>query len=104
MSTSRGNVVDPWEVLDTHGADAFRWYYLSSQQPWAGYRFSAETVGESLRQFLLTLWNTYSFFVLYANAEEIEPAELDSSLVARARRSRSRSVGAEPPAGADRGR
>jgi isoleucyl-tRNA synthetase len=71
MSTSRGNVVDPWQVLDTHGADAFRWYYLSSQQPWAGYRFSAETVGESLRQFLLTLWNTYSFFVLYANADEL---------------------------------
>ena len=71
MSTSRGNVVDPWAVLDTHGADAFRWYYLSSQQPWAGYRFSADTVGESVRQFLLTLWNTYSFFVLYANAEAV---------------------------------
>ena len=53
MSTSRGNVVDPWTVIDAHGADAFRWYYLSSQQPWAGYRFSAETVGESVRQFLL---------------------------------------------------
>ena len=77
MSTSRGNVVDPWAVIDTHGADAFRWYYLSSQQPWAGYRFSAETVGESLRQFLLTLWNTYSFFVLYANAEAVEPDELE---------------------------
>jgi isoleucyl-tRNA synthetase len=76
MSTSRGNVVDPWEVLDTHGADAFRWYYLSSQQPWAGYRFSADTVGESLRQFLLTLWNTYSFWVLFANAEGLEPADL----------------------------
>ncbi len=48
MSTSRGNVVDPWEVIGTHGADAFRWYYLSSQQPWAGYRFSAEAVGESV--------------------------------------------------------
>jgi isoleucyl-tRNA synthetase len=77
MSTSRGNVVDPWEVIDTHGADAFRWYYLSSQQPWSGYRFSADTVGESLRQFLLTLWNTYSFFVLYANAEQIEPSDLE---------------------------
>ena len=61
MSKSRGNVVDPCEVIDPHGADAFRWYYLTSQQPWAGYRFSAETVGESVRQFLLTLWNTYSF-------------------------------------------
>ncbi len=71
MSKSKGNVVDPWSVLDTHGADAFRWYYLSTQQPWAGYRFSAETVGESVRQFMLTLWNTYSFWVLYANAEEL---------------------------------
>ena len=76
MSTSRGNVVDPWEVIDAHGADAFRWYYLSSQQPWAGYRFAADTVGESLRQFLLTLWNTYSFFVLYANADELGREEI----------------------------
>ena len=76
MSTSRGNVVNPWEVLETHGADAFRWYYLSAQQPWAGYRFSAHTVGESLRQFLLTLWNTYSFLVLYANAEGVGPGDL----------------------------
>ena len=72
MSKSRGNIVDPCEVIDAHGADAFRWYYLASQQPWAGYRFSAETVGESVRQFLLTLWNTYSFYVLYANAEGID--------------------------------
>ena len=69
MSKRLGNLVDPHEVIDAHGADAFRWYYLASQQPWAGYRFSADTVGESVRQFLLTLWNTYSFFVLYANAE-----------------------------------
>ena len=73
MSKSRGNVVDPFEVFDQHGADAFRWYYLTAQQPWAGYRFSAETVGESVRQFMLTLWNTYSFWVLYANAEGLEP-------------------------------
>jgi isoleucyl-tRNA synthetase len=81
MSKSRGNVVDPWDVLDTHGADAFRWYYLTAQQPWAGYRFSVETVGESVRQFLLTLWNTYSFWVLYANAENLTPGDFRGSLV-----------------------
>ncbi len=74
MSKRLGNLVDPHEVIDAHGADAFRWYYLATQQPWAGYRFSSETVGESVRQFLLTLWNTYSFYVLYANAEGIDPA------------------------------
>jgi isoleucyl-tRNA synthetase len=75
MSKRLGNLVDPHEVIDTYGADAFRWYYLASQQPWAGYRFSVETVGESVRQFLLTLWNTCAFYVLYANAEGIDPAD-----------------------------
>ncbi len=73
MSKSRGNVVAPWDVIERHGADAFRWYYLTAQQPWAGYRFSIDTVGESVRQFLLPLWNTYSFWVLYANTEGVEP-------------------------------
>jgi isoleucyl-tRNA synthetase len=75
MSKSRGNVVEPWDVISAHGADAFRWYYLTSQQPWSGYRFSVDTVGESVRQFLLTLWNTYSFWVLYANAEGLSPSD-----------------------------
>jgi isoleucyl-tRNA synthetase len=73
MSKSRGNVVVPWDVIATHGADAFRWYYFTSKQPWDGYRFSLETVGESVRQFLKPLWNTYAFFVLYANVNEVDP-------------------------------
>ncbi len=75
MSKSLGNIVVPWDVIDRHGADAFRWYYLASKQPWDGYLFSVDTVGESLRQFLLQLWNTYGFYVLYANVNGVEPAD-----------------------------
>ena len=75
MSKSRGNIVDPWDVLKLHGADAFRWYYFTSKQPWDGYRFSVETVGESVRQFMLTLWNTYGFYALYANVNDVDPRE-----------------------------
>ncbi len=89
MSKSLGNIVVPWDVIDRHGADAFRWYYLTSKQPWDGYLFSVETVGESLRQFLLQLWNTYGFYVLYANVndvarEDAEPAtDLDRWVLSR---------------------
>jgi isoleucyl-tRNA synthetase len=68
MSKSKGNTVEPWQVLDTYGADAFRWYFFTSKQPWDGYRFSAETIGEGVRLFLKQLWSTYYFYVLYANA------------------------------------
>jgi isoleucyl-tRNA synthetase len=72
MSKSRGNAVEPWPVLDNYGADALRWYFFTSKQPWDGYRFSAEAIGEGVRLFLKQLWSTYYFYVLYAKASEEE--------------------------------
>jgi isoleucyl-tRNA synthetase len=68
MSKSKGNVIDPWTVLDTRGADALRWNFFSAGSPWTPRRVSVEAVDESAR-FLVTLWNTYSFFVTYANLD-----------------------------------
>jgi isoleucyl-tRNA synthetase len=79
MSKSKGNTVEPWQVLDSYGADAFRWYFFTSKQPWDGYRFSAETIGEGVRLFLKQLWSTYYFYVLYAQASA---EELDDSRAA----------------------
>ncbi len=75
MSKSLGNIVEPWDVLDRFGADALRWYFFTSKQPWDGYRFSLQTIEESVRQFLLPLWNTYGFYVLYANANGVERSQ-----------------------------
>jgi isoleucyl-tRNA synthetase len=76
MSKSRGNTVDPWAVLDRFGADAFRWFLFTSKYPWDGYRFSMEAVNDSVKDFLLKLWNTYGFYVLYANANGVDNAAL----------------------------
>jgi isoleucyl-tRNA synthetase len=79
MSKSRGNVVDPWDVLNAHGADAFRWYLYTASPPGQERRFSVDLVGEVVRNFTLTLWNVYSFFVTYANLDKWQPAERDLS-------------------------
>ncbi|MEJ5313609.1 isoleucine--tRNA ligase [Anaerolinea thermophila] len=73
MSKSRGNIVDPWDVIRQHGADAMRWYLYTATPPGQERRFSAELVGEVVSNFTLTLWNTYSFFVTYANLDGWKP-------------------------------
>ncbi len=72
MSKSRGNVADPWEVFNAHGADATRWNMYTASPPGNSRRFSVGLVGETVRKFMNTLWNTYSFFVTYANLSEWE--------------------------------
>jgi isoleucyl-tRNA synthetase len=73
MSKSRGNIVNPWDVLNEHGADAFRWYLYTASPPGQERRFSVDLVGEVVRNFTLTLWNVYSFFVTYANLDGWKP-------------------------------
>jgi isoleucyl-tRNA synthetase len=73
MSKSRGNIVNPWDVLNQNGADAMRWYLYTASPPGQERRFSSDLVSEVLRNFTLTLWNTYSFFVTYANLDGWKP-------------------------------
>jgi isoleucyl-tRNA synthetase len=75
MSKSLGNAVDPFEVIDETGADALRWYLYTATRPGDARRFSIKLVQESLRRFILTYWNTYSFFVTYANLDSFDPAQ-----------------------------
>ncbi|MEX0799688.1 MAG: isoleucine--tRNA ligase [Dehalococcoidia bacterium] len=75
MSKSLGNVVEPMEVIDRHGVDALRWYLYTATRPGDARRFSSDLVSEALRRFLLTLWNTYSFFVTYANIDGFDPTQ-----------------------------
>ena len=72
MSKSKGNAVDPFEALETYGADAIRWYFYINSAPWLPNRFHGDAVAEGQRKFMGTLWNTYAFFVLYANIDEFD--------------------------------
>jgi len=75
MSKHKGNVVDPWTVLDKQGADAVRWYFYTNSAPWLPSRFYEEAVNEGQRKFMGTLWNTYAFYVLYADLDKFNPYE-----------------------------
>ena len=77
MSKHKGNVVDPWSVLDKQGADAVRWYFYTGSAPWIPSRFGAEAVSEVQRKFQGTLWNTYAFFTLYAEIDGYDPSKYD---------------------------
>ena len=79
MSKAKGNVVDPWSVLNSYGADALRWYLFTSAPAGNVRRFSSEAVADVLRNFLLTLWNIYSFFVIYANIDHFDPKSAGKS-------------------------
>ncbi|WP_312059813.1 isoleucine--tRNA ligase [Anaerotignum sp.] len=75
MSKHKGNVVDPWEALNKQGADAVRWYFYANSAPWLPSRYYDEAVSEMQRKFMGTLWNTYAFYILYANIDQFNPTK-----------------------------
>ena len=75
MSKHKGNVVDPWDVMNKQGADAIRWYFYVNSAPWLPCRFDDEAVDDSQRKFMGTFWNTYAFYVLYANIDNFNPTD-----------------------------
>lgn len=76
MSKHKGNVVDPWQVLEKQGADAVRWYFYTNSSPWLPSRFSDDAVSEAQRKFMGTFWNTYAFYIMYARIDQVNPENL----------------------------
>ena len=76
MSKSKRNYREPNEIFDTYGADALRWFFLAGQPPWTSIRYNERSIRDSMSEFLLRLWNVYSFFIIYAEIDGFDPSSM----------------------------
>ena len=96
MSKSKRNYREPNEIFDKYGADALRWYFFANQPPWTSIRYSEQAIKDSIPEFLLRLWNVYSFFVIYANIDGFEPAKEERGTRSEEREQGTRSSPLDP--------